>query len=466
MAEPTHSPYNFVPLPETGPDRERYPGLDRIGKDSYSGVLTCELEVLTRLFTADHQRAQPATGERGDRRKIFPFLRSGETPILQATSLKGMIRAVYEAAFPSCLPLAAAAGVSKQRGQDVFYSLTLPAPHRHESCNDPNKLCPACRLFGIAQGDEVHAQGRVIFSDAILAGDGLETGEVKLAELSSPKPHHYPIYSQTGAVGGTIRGRKFYYHHDPDQQPVVAELGPRSNAISELAPRGRRFRFKIRLENLSGDEVKQLISCLILDDEHAHKLGMAKPLGYGSCRIRICEEESFIERGGERYRNWQRDKASFSLSNWEIPTGWLTGSLGELLRRDRPEAGPTGYLPLNSYRNKGIDPHGRYVTRSPMPAAAPSSEPPQTSQKSQAGAFAGILHQAEQPKSQDLAKRKRATLEVIKDEAGQYTLRDPETGQDDIKFRGTGVPWRVGDRVKVRISETTRDGRIKKIQPG
>src|SRR5436309_1482923 len=106
MADPKYSPYNFVLL-NGEPERAPYPGLDRLGANSYSGVLTCTLTVLTRLFSADHQRASP--WEPGDSRKVFPFLRnSAGNPMLQGTTLKGLVRSVYEAAFPSCLPLAAA----------------------------------------------------------------------------------------------------------------------------------------------------------------------------------------------------------------------------------------------------------------------------------------------------------------------------------------------------------------------
>lgn len=463
MPEPTHSPYNFVPLPGDEPERKQYPGLDRIGKDSLSGVLACELEVLTSLFTADHQHAKPWA--EGDDRRIFPFLKdSNGNPILQATTLKGMIRAVFEAAFPSCLPLAAVKGSVKRGGQSVSYSLALKPSFDHKSCDRVDQLCPACRLFGITQGDEVHAQGRAFFSDARLSSGDLQQEEIKLAELSTPKPYHYDFYSADGTAGGEIRGRKFFYHQD-HSQPSVDTLSRRANAISEFAPEGRRFTFTVRFENLTQVELKRLVACLVLDDQHAHKLGMAKPLGFGSCQIRILEEGSSVDEGGSRYRTFPPQESKFKASDWVLKENWLKGDLEEILRWKRKDIGPIGYLPYGAYRGKGIGKHGKYERSSSIPSRR-SQEPEPPPAKNPTGTFSGIPTVSAPPKSGPPKPRHKATLEVIKHEGGIYTLRDPETGQDDIKFRGTGVPWRVGDPVKVRIIETTRDGRIKKIGPG
>src|SRR6185369_6023182 len=150
MAEPPYSPYNFVAISGSPPERDAYPGLHRLGSETYSGRLVCDLEALTRLFTADHRQ--------GDAQRRLSFLRNSQgDPILQGSSLKGMIRAIYEAAFPSCLPLAAAEGVSTKIARlpegglgpvKAPYHFSIPAGYDHSSCNRLDALCPACRLFG------------------------------------------------------------------------------------------------------------------------------------------------------------------------------------------------------------------------------------------------------------------------------------------------------------------------------
>lgn len=456
MARPTHNPYNFVPLPATPPERTAYPGLDRLGADSYSGFLVCDLEVLTRLFTADHQRSDK-------NQRLLPFLRNGKgNPILQATTLKGMIRAVFEAAFPSCLPLAAASGSSQKVEKTVNYHWILPAAYSHASCDRLENLCPSCRLFGIAQGDEVHAQGRVIFSDAALTGGTLEKKTIKLAELSSPKPHS-EIYGRNGE----IRGRKLYYHHDPDQQSEVDTLGPRSNAISEFAPPGRVFTFNVRFENLPKPELDRLIACLTLDTAHAHKLGMAKPLGYGSCRISVRQNGSFVVEGGSRYRSWNFERASFDESLWKIEEGWLKGDLERILRWKREDVAMTGYPPLKGYHDLDIDEDGRYVQSKPaLKAASPVQDFPQF--ESPAEVIAGVLQlsQASAQGAPSPRQRKdKLIFEVVRIEKGSFILKDPETGRDDIICKTQGVHWQIGDPVKVKVIETTKDGRIKKVRP-
>ena len=123
MPEPTICPYNFVPLLATGPERTAFPGWHRIDREGYSGSLRCELEALSPLFSADHQKATSESST--DKRKWFPLLRNGQgKPILQGTTLKGMIRAVYEAMSNACLPMAATVGRSQKAGKDVDYSFS------------------------------------------------------------------------------------------------------------------------------------------------------------------------------------------------------------------------------------------------------------------------------------------------------------------------------------------------------
>jgi hypothetical protein len=438
--------------------------LHRLDHHSYSGRLLCDLEALTSLFTADHQRATLwPEGDRGQ--KLFPFLRNGKgNPILQGSSLKGMIRSVHEAAFPSCLPLVAASGKSQKVGGDVEYSWTLPADYQHGRCGGLKDLCPSCSLFGVTQEDKVHAQGRVIFSDAALTLGALREKAVKLAELSSPKPHS-GIYSRNGE----IRGRKLYYHHDPDQPPPVDTLGPRSNVIGELAPPGTVFTFSIRFENLSRQELSRLVAILTLDSGHAHKLGMAKPLGYGSCGITVRREGSFAVAGGSRYQRWGSGEVSLDLSQWKIEEEWLAGDLERLLRRERACVGLTGYPPLKSYGNGlDIDDEGRYVTTQPSPKIPPPVPSfPET--KDSAEVIATLLERAQasqKPAPPPPQKRKdKLTLEVVRVEKGAFILKDPETGQDDIVCRAQGVRWEVGGTAKVKIVETSKDGRIKKVRP-
>jgi len=178
--------------------------------------------------------------------------------------------------------------------------------YHHNICNSLTGLCSACSLFGVIQGNEVHAQGRVIFTDAVLREGELELKKIYLQELLSPKPHHYPIYSKTQLSSGPIAGRKFFYHHTPHATQGVdkQKWSRHANGITEIAPVGVRFTFTLMLHSLTENELARLVCCLVLDNGLGHKVGMGKSIGFGSCRIHIKADESVLYRAGARYQSW------------------------------------------------------------------------------------------------------------------------------------------------------------------
>ncbi len=458
---PTHSPYGFVPLPARGPERSAFPGWRRdVG---VTGVLSCELTALGPLFTADHRREEPVAP--GDKRLRLGFLRDGAgRPIVQGASLKGMLRAVFEAAFPSCLPLGAGAGA---------YRLAVPELYRHDRCNDVTHLCPACRLFGIALGDKVHAASRVRFTDAVLApGSALTADTVRLAELSSPKPQHSAIYSSSGAAGGPIRGRKLYFHHPPLPAPGVAQASwsTRSHAICEYASSGTRFDFQVHLHSLSDEEVCRFLACLVLDERHAHKQGMAKPLGYGSCIVTVRAADSQLATPAHRYGAWGAH-AGFDAAAWPQPPGWLQGELEELLRRDRPRESVTGYLGHQGYRGVGLDRHGRYV-----PAARGALDQTGGTGVNSPGdgtgdphaafeTLAALVRERPMPAPPQRKKKDKIKVEVLTAEGNVFRLRDTATGQDDIVFAPrVPTPWQAGDRRTVHVETVDQKGRVLRVK--
>jgi len=463
MADPNLNPYNFVPL-QGEVEREEAPQWHRLEEGHLTGELICELEALTPLFTAHHQKAKPVSPE--GKRKLFPFLRNSQgVPMIQGATLRGMIRSVYEAAFTSCLPLASAEGESRQRGAPVDYEVVLPTDFAR--CNDPEKLCPACRLFGVIEGEEVHVQGRVSFSDALLTKEALQPGDIYLRELSSPKPHHYAIYSDSATRRGPIRGRKLFYHHDPSARPALdkesAEWTTRSNAIEEVAPKGAHFTFQVRFSNLIQEELKRLIGCLLLDSKHAHKVGMARPQGFGSCRIHVVSSRSW--QGADRYRSWDGPEGSVALENW-TPAPVM---LERILRHPSDRQGTVGYLPLNAYRGMGIDQEGRFTpvssagartSEAKVGAAPPTSAP---LARLDFGSMPVGRNPGKDKPAKAFKKGDKAKVVVAKVvEPGRcYLLRCKESGQEDIPFEKS-VMWQEGESKVVRV-ESVENGLIKKV---
>ncbi len=463
MAEPKVSPYNFVPLEEASPARSPYPGLDRLGSDHLSGTLVCDLEVQTPLFTADHRTARRVSAGGGRDRTLFRFLRdSAGRPMVQGTSLKGMVRSVYEAATNSCLPLAAVAGISSKAGRKVGYRYAELGAHA--VCQKPEKLCPACRLFGVIHGEDIHARSRVTFSDTVLAVGDLEASRLFLAELSGPKPHHHGIYGKAGSAGGPIAGRKLFYHHDPRKYGEESKRSPRANDVAEVAPRGAVFRFRVDFHNLSLQELADFRHCLELEPDLGHKLGMAKPLGFGSCSIVVLEQDSEVHQGGGRYR--RLGAAALELADLDLQPGRFPAALQKLLRRDKQLGEDVGYRGWKGYAGVRLDGDGKYVrppARAPR-GPAPAAQPAPFAATSMAAAF-------EELRDKERAKKKPAPLrvgekipvEVTGKEGGELLLRVRSTGQEGLRFRGP-ARWRVGRAYSVRVKALAADGSVAAVQ--
>ena len=98
----------------------------------------------------------------------------------------------------------------------------------------------------------------------------------------------------------TIRGRKAYWHHTPDENSFTEEKTQRNCEITPVKS-NCDFKFKIYFENMNEEYLKKLIAVINLDYvpnnnvtfegkpyyDLCHKIGKAKPLGYGSVKIKV-----------------------------------------------------------------------------------------------------------------------------------------------------------------------------------
>lgn len=367
------NPYNFVPLGNGQVQYAGYRKRDRFHNDCYSGILICSLKVLSPLVTLDHRRY--SFHKVGNRKKeetkikVFNFLRnSKKTPILQGSSLKGMIRSIYEAITDSCLTLASTEGESKSR--------TGIVPYKYEelkkNCTDINRLCPSCRIFGTIDGDSV-CQGKVTISDAELATGNLTQNRLYLKELSSPKPHHCAIYGESNSFNSQISGRKFYYHHKTNAVfSLEAPLSKRSIGIEEYAPPESEFYFKISVDDLHEEELGLLLLAIELSEGLGHKIGVGKAIGLGSCNIVIDKEKSIIE-SADRYKSFNRSSSEdwYSL---KADRSKLPESLIETLRLNKFEDGEIGYPSGDKYPKEPLDAlgvFGGYTKKGGRPSSWP-----------------------------------------------------------------------------------------------
>lgn len=189
-----------------------------------------------------------------------------------------------------------------------------------------NELCPACLLFGtLAEGG---MRGHIRFSDAILEGEAKKTKRT-LKILATPKATAFEFYLKRPKIEATywnydfygeteecedghyrtkyyhlvkamLRGRKMYWHHDIDSKN---EDKGKMNSTVESIDAGT-FSFKVYFDQVTEQQLRDLMWAISLGDnsensKYQHKLGHARPLGYGSVKLVIEEGKIrlFIKEG-------------------------------------------------------------------------------------------------------------------------------------------------------------------------
>jgi CRISPR-associated protein (TIGR03986 family) len=174
--------------------------------------------------------------------------------------------------------------------------------------------------------------GRVEFSCGTLTHNAGTLPPTPLAILSSPKPTTTRFYlkPKNGIVPAkwttnngydddtVLRGRKFYRHHGVAREDEYYRAGGRcddqNRTVRDALVPGARFEFTVRFENLTPVELGALLWTLEMDQHSVHRLGFAKPLGFGSVKIRISQLEvldpakrytSLSEPGWYPAKDWQ-----------------------------------------------------------------------------------------------------------------------------------------------------------------
>ena len=190
--------------------------------------------------------------------------------------------------------------------------------NEHKACTKREKLCPACRLFGMTGDDALGSRVRI--TDAVKISSDNLLPYVVLKELSSPKISYMPFYlrKKKGNIEKnisydndlyTIRGRKFYWHNiEPEAWKDPDNRKTERNASAELVDKGSIFKFDVYYDELSDEELKTLIWTITigendLDGKQCYKIGHGKPIGLGSVKIIIKSRDDRVFDGKEYTMN-------------------------------------------------------------------------------------------------------------------------------------------------------------------
>lgn len=197
-------------------------------------------------------------------------------------------------------------------------------PNHLHHCSNYDALCPACRVFGwvhenaaeLGKKERVAYAGRVRFSHGRLihsAGTVDDpTRGITLAILSTPKPTTTQFYLLKNGQpdsqvtyddkeqGAHLRGRKVYRHHgaEPSQHDEGYEYerpsdeehdskDDQNRTVCGVLKAGTIFQFDVDFENLAPEELGGLLWSLELEEGMHHRLGYAKPLGFGSVSVKV-----------------------------------------------------------------------------------------------------------------------------------------------------------------------------------
>ncbi|MDY6782161.1 MAG: RAMP superfamily CRISPR-associated protein [Cyanobacteriota bacterium] len=257
---PVEKPYAFVSFPRKSPLLQKPAGHDKYKSDRIHGSLFLTLTVRTPLHVSTGVVAM--VSDIDSRVPLIKTMVQGtdQKLILQGSSLKGCIRAVYEAITQSC--------ICKTKAK----SEALPKGYREcriDRKKQKTKVCDACQIFGA-----LNWQGLVEFSDAKCENVDYETGF--MPSLYRPRPDLGAAYFDQR---GKVAGRKFYYHTNR-----AIDKGQNRGIPVQQAAAEYTFTTQIQFKNLTSAELGTLLIVLGQDSNYpiALKVGGGKPIGMGT----------------------------------------------------------------------------------------------------------------------------------------------------------------------------------------
>ena len=278
------NPYDFVPI-DWNARVERKEPKGHHCFDGLSGRIEGTITTLTPLFIPSSRQQIPQE-----------FLTNRERQhIIPGTSLKGLVRSLVETIGPGCWWLFGGEHRNK-----------LPRDFRQ--CKDKERLCIACRMFGLINGGTLLG-GHVGFEDAVCE-EPTPHDAIYTIILGSPKPRHSAFYL---TPTGQLAGRKFYFHHSEPPLDVGEWKPSRRNAQNQyIKPIGSNstFTFSAHFNNLAHDELSLLLYALVLEPELRHKIGYGKPAGLGSIEIKLTRLELIDYR--QRYTSPNRGQTIYT----------------------------------------------------------------------------------------------------------------------------------------------------------
>ena len=204
-----------------------------------------------------------------------------------------------------------------------------------------DELSPADRVFGWVSQDPNTGANPAYRSHVrigvvkCLTENAIANEQKTLAILGQPKPAQGRFYlsnkdgnrqplggtkEQSGYTGtNRIRGPKVYPHHAAgfDQRTAYAIPDKSQNrTVKGYVKPKSEFEFDLHFENLRAFELGALLWLLTLDEGHYLRIGLGKPLGFGSVTAQIDWKNSVMALGEEWIKVIGTANEPSSTTNW------------------------------------------------------------------------------------------------------------------------------------------------------
>lgn len=228
-------------------------------------------------------------------------------------------------------------------------------------CSSTDELCPACLLFGTTNGKGL--KGRVQVTDATPDNVGKLTYEKHTLDiLSTPRTSAFEFYLRKPTDNATFwnfdfygemkkytlangkeinrieyydlpeatpRGRKMYWH-----SKISKDNNKKRNLNNTVEAVNGKFRFKIYFDEITREQLDTLLWTITLGDNNLnsslqHKLGHAKPLGYGSVKLQVVEQVIRYLSYNKQNERLEVTLNKITKENINIPSRLDTKSLAE-----------------------------------------------------------------------------------------------------------------------------------------
>jgi hypothetical protein len=306
--------YEFVPLPrEVNREQRPHAVFDRRVRDAMWVMLEVEYVALEPIHIGSGFRVLHG------QRAVRAAARSGDRLVIPGSSMKGVLRARYEAITRSCALHQAPKGQKlgpqlpscSYPGYEVEFGSAVRQHPAFKAC-DAQLLCSACALFG-----RMSLRSRVSVHD-LRAPAGTTSVDREIPKRYSPRPHHLGRYSQDRSAAvlrvHELHGRKFHVGGAP--QPEVA------GDLAEVIKVGTTLSGTITCSNVSLAELGGLLSALGAHPVSSLKLGSAKAYRFGrieltkNLRVDVKRPERFDEEGF-----FERVRQAFETSKDYWPEG-------------------------------------------------------------------------------------------------------------------------------------------------